>query len=68
MVEHVQDGCLDELCLHDRSDDFEHGLAREDDRAFRNTPDITGKMESRKVIKEIILKNIETLQILNIVI
>ena len=68
MIQHVEDCCLDELCLLDRRDDLEHRLTREDDGSLRDSPDITCEVEARKVIEEVFVKYIEALQVLNIII
>jgi len=66
MVHNVQDGRLYKLSFHDRCDNLDHWLSREDHGSLRNCVDITGESEVAQILKEIILKDAKTSQIGNV--
>ena len=66
MVHNVQDGGLYKLSFHDRCDNLDHRLSREDHGSLRNCVDITGESEVAQIFKEIILKDVKTSQIGNV--
>ena len=66
MVHNVQDGRLYKLSFHDRCDNLDHWLSREDHGSLWNCVDITGESEVAQILKEIILKDVKTSQIGNV--
>ena len=66
VVDDVEDRGLYQLRLHDRGDDLDHGLSGEHQGSFRNCVDAAGKLEIGKVLKEVLVKNIETAQVLDV--
>ncbi len=66
MVHNVEDRRLNKLSLHDRSDDLDQRLTRENQRAFRDRVNIAGKLEISKIIQKCRCKLIKTSQVLDV--
>ena len=66
MVDDIEDRCLHELCFHDRSNDLYHGLSGEHKGSFGDRVDRAGEAEFRKIREEILVKDAEPAQIIDV--
>lgn len=66
MVNDIQQSSFNELCLHDRSHNFDKRFLREDDSTFGNGVNITCKMEILQIVKEVFLEKACASQVINI--
>ena len=66
MVDDIEDGGLDQLRLHDGSNNFHHGFPGEHEGTFRNSVNGTGKVEIGQVVQEILIEDSDAAQIFDI--
>ena len=66
MVYDSQNGRLYKLGFHNRRDDLEKGFPRKDDRTLGNRIDVAGKPEAAQVLQEILVKQLQASQIIDI--
>ena len=66
MVDDVQDGRLDQLRLHDRRNDLDERLSREDQRSLGDAVDITRELEVREIVQEVGVKGVKAPKVLDI--
>src|SRR5699024_9666407 len=67
LIDHVQNSCLQKLCLHYRSDDFHQWLPGEYYGSFRNGIDISGKVEAPQILQKIVVKQLQIPEVVDIV-
>ena len=66
VIDYVQNRGLHKLRFHDRRDDFYDRFSGKDHSSFRDGIDISRKMEGTEIFQEILLKNMKSSQIINI--
>ena len=66
VIDDVQQRRFQQLCFHDRRDDAENRLIREDDRSFRHREDFAGKVEIAQIGQEGIVKDRKATKILDV--
>ena len=66
VVDDVKDRSLHELGLHDRRNDLDERLAREDQRSLRDRPDVAGELELREIVEEVFIEDAESGQVIDI--
>ena len=67
VVDRKQGKGLDQLGLNGRGANHHHRLTGEDGRALRDRPDITGKLEVAQILQELLVKQVLSPQVLDIV-